>query len=152
MTSRMRCGRRWSGWQHGCSMKKGVIIGSIPPYQFCHAVILDLRTGESLPIAVGDGYVGDFIWSPDSLQMAYAACHASKDFRKEEKSSVLIYSLASHTSRTILEVDGAFLTLVSRDDRLLLEIVEEYPNGKTIAWSYDWASDQLALPTSAPTP
>ena len=67
-------------------------------------MILDLRTGEITAINDVYGDVGNLTWSPDSSQLAFATC-GTPDGITINNSTVEIYSLETHKSMTVLDLD-----------------------------------------------
>jgi hypothetical protein len=116
--------------------------------------ILDLRTGEKIIVDTGDRVFGNLTWSPDGSQLAYASCHAIKiqdDNLEVDKSSIKIFSLKSHTSKTILEVKQNIIRIEQLIDNRFLEISNtNFLTNKADYFLFDWSSGQLS--TATPTP
>jgi hypothetical protein len=118
-------------------------------YNSGQPIIFDLNTGEKDTIEVGDNSIGHLTWSPDGLELAYAACHANRE-GVEENSSVRIFSLVSHTTKTILNVGRNILRIQQLDGHhFQIEIYDVQAN-KTEILIYDWFSGQLATPSPEP--
>jgi hypothetical protein len=121
-------------------------------YNSKHLTIIDLKTGEESIIEVGKDYVGNLTWSPDGLGLAYAACQPTQDGLEIEKSSVKIFSLESHNSKTILEVTKTFLSIESHSENQFLISNDDFQAKKADILLYDWFSGRPATPTPTPGP
>jgi WD40 repeat protein len=121
-------------------------------YNYDHLVIVDLRTGEELTIESGGDAVGDLTWSPDGSQLAYGICRDNQDHTTTVKSSIKIYTVGTHTTKTILEVMQTLLRIHSRNGDPVLKIANYDLQGtaETEYLFFDWSSAQLT--TATPTP
>lgn len=111
--------------------------------------ILNLQTGKEIILPGGEN-VGDFTWSPDGSNLAYAACQLL-DFQTIKNSSIKIFSLETHHSKTILEIESGFLRIDIRDGNRVLKIYDFYTNPPDYLF-FDWSTEQLITPTLTPTP
>lgn len=107
-------------------------------------------TGENIILEEGNNEVGDFVWSPDSSNLAYATCRPSEDYSVILDSSVKIFSLESHLATTIFETKTGFLR-IDRGEVNHLRFFEDY-NYPYDYMYYDWSSHKLMTPTVTPTP
>ncbi len=112
--------------------------------------ILNLHTGIEIALQ-GRESAGDFTWSPDSSNLAYSACQTSEDFMKIKKSSIRIFSLDIHQSKTILEIDSGFLRIDSGNGNRMLKIYDAYINHPDYLF-FDWSTEQLITPAPTTTP
>jgi WD40 repeat protein len=121
-------------------------------YDYDHLAIVDLRTGEALTIESGDDGVGNLRWSPDGSHLAYGICRDNQEGTITVKSSIKIYSVETHTSKTILEVKQTLLRIESRNGDQVLIIANHDLQGtnETDYLFFDWSSAQLT--TATPTP
>ena len=116
-------------------------------------VILDIKTGELTTFQVGEVSIGDLTWSPDGLELAYAACRPAADRVAVERSMMNIYSIETGLSRTILDLEKTFIRIASWDGNRQLEIeLFDWQTFDTSYLYYDWASGALITPTPTPTP
>jgi WD40 repeat protein len=113
--------------------------------------ILDLITGDVTFINTEVGSFGDFTWSPDGSELAYATCEIKDVTGEVKKGSIKIYSLATHTLKTILEIEGNTLHLFGNID-MVMKIAndETYDYSKATRWYYDWTSEQIVIGTPNP--
>lgn len=120
-------------------------------YDAIETVVLDLITGDKFIIEAGDKVVGDLTWSPDGSELAFATCRSSQDGFDIEKSTVEIYSLEMHTSRTILEAEKIFFEIMAWDGNNSLRIVSyDWQTGETSQQFFDWSLERLITPTLQP--
>jgi WD40 repeat protein len=121
-------------------------------YYYDHLAIVDLKTGETSTIESGENEVGNLTWSPDGSQLAYGICHDTQDHTATAKSSIRVYSVETHTSRTILDVEHTLLRIESQNGNQVLEIAnyDLQGNNKTEYLSFDWSSEQLSTATPSP--
>jgi hypothetical protein len=110
--------------------------------------ILDLKTGEELTVDIEDDIVGKLIWSPGGSELAYVTCRNAYDSLVSDKSAIKIYSLETHISKKILEVEENFLNIQSWDGNNLLRIAKyDLYTNETSYQFYDWSSGELTTPT-----
>ncbi|MDR3578103.1 MAG: hypothetical protein P4L50_29915 [Anaerolineaceae bacterium] len=121
-------------------------------YESGPPAIVDLETGEKFTINVGSDNVGDLTWSPDGSQLAFATCRPTQDGSGVEKSSIKIFSLKTHSSKTVLEVMKNFLTIESQDGKQFLISNSDEQGFFTDLLLYNWSSGQLATVTPTPSP
>ena len=114
--------------------------------------ILDLRTGENIPIDGTDGVVGDMTWSPDGSHLAFATCYAGGDPPTVTGSALKIYSLETHQSTTILKIENQMILIEPVNGKSQLKIVFFGDHPKLPDAFFDWPSEQLITPTFTPTP
>ena len=117
--------------------------------------ILDLKTGENTPLKNDDQFVGDFTWSPDGSELAYATCVQTKDHMAEERSRIIIYNRKSHISKIILEAQSRLLGIEYWDENGILKISNENYQVQYDVTNYSYyhsSSEQYITPTVAPTP
>lgn len=115
--------------------------------------IVDIRTGDEFTIETGGDGIGDLTWSPDGAYLAYSTCYATQDYSATAKSTINIFSIATHRSRTILEVNQDLLRIIFGNRGQVLIISTSNDQTGTFddeAFYYDWASGQLSTPTPAP--
>jgi hypothetical protein len=113
---------------------------------------VDLKTGEVLTIESGEDEVGNLTWSPDGSQLAYGICNDNQDHTATAKSSIRVYFVETHTSRTILDVENTLLRIESRNGDQVLKIANYDLQGsnETEYLFFDWSSAQLATATPSP--
>ena len=114
--------------------------------------ILNLDSGEVIHSYVDSDPIGDFTWSPDSSELAFASCRLTADYTAIEKSSVKIYSLNSDTVRTVLEVTGNHLGIRSPEENQFQIENFDPQTRESVYLPYNWSSGQLATLTPTPTP
>jgi WD40 repeat protein len=121
-------------------------------YDYDHLAIVDLKTGEAFTIESGEDEVGNLTWSTDGSQLAYGICHDNQDHTATAKSSIRVYSVETHTSRTILDVEHNLLRIESQNGDQVLKIANydlQGPN-ETEYLFFDWSSAQLSTATPSP--
>jgi dipeptidyl aminopeptidase/acylaminoacyl peptidase len=125
--------------------------GSKIAYSTTHLVVRDLKTGNDFVIKSGDNIIGNLTWSPDGSELAFASCEiASEDFTVKT-SSIEIFSLNSHTTKTIMNVEKNFLSIESWSGRPILKIVNEDSHSNKTTYSfYDWFLGEFIQATSSP--
>ncbi len=112
-------------------------------------VIADLRTGENITIEIGNAVSGDFLWSPDGKKLAFATCQTKSDYFDVEKSSVLVYSLETHQTTVLMEVDGKALHVGYREGN---DMIEVRGDDRVSDAYFDWDSGHLLPTTPTPSP
>lgn len=115
-------------------------------YNAPQPVILDLDTGEETAIPVGDIPVGDFTWSPDGTELAFATCQLTQDFSDIKESTLQIFSLDTNLTKTVLKIAGKTLHLFGNENlRLKIADDEVFDYDEARKWHYDWSSGQLIV-------
>lgn len=108
-------------------------------YNYNHLAIVDLRTGEEFAVESGEDNVGNLSWSPDGSQLAYAKCHETIDQTMVEKSSIIVYSPETRTSKKILEVKQTLLRIESQNGDQVLKISKnDFQANRTDYLFFDW--------------
>jgi WD40 repeat protein len=163
----------YGGWGQGLyrlELANGAVTATLPPlmdaglYLFSFSpsgrwlaynsgvpTILNLQSGEEIILHEGKNVVGDFAWSPDDSMLAYSTCQPSEDYLIK-KSSIRIFSLETHKSKTILEaeIENVFLRIELEEvNRLKIYDGNIYPPNYLF---FDWSNEQLVTPTFTPTP
>ena len=87
-------------------------------------IILDLNNGEKISISEKDNFAGNFTWSPDGTELAYGTCEINFDFGVK-KTAINIFNLKTRSSRTVIELENNFLTIVGWDDDNVIKIEDE---------------------------
>jgi Tol biopolymer transport system component len=116
-----------------------------------HFAIVDLRTGDEFTIEDGGG--GNLTWSPDGTYLAYGICYATQNGNATAKSTINVFSIETHSSRTVLEVKQILLRIVSQNgDQVLIIGTYNYQAGTFDypSFNFNWSSGQLSTPTPTP--
>ena len=122
-------------------------------YNSGQVTILDLQNGEELSVDNGVDASGSLTWSPDGSELAYATCNWTQDSAgnyRVESSAVKIYSLAAHTSRTVLQALENFLVIMPGNTNHFYIYNDDDQANNTTELQYDWFMGQLV--TVTPTP
>jgi len=169
------CRFRWEGGQglYRINLNTGTVSTTLPPlegaagysiafspngrwlayYRSGYPTIQDIKTGNKITINIESGLIGDFTWSPDGSELAFATCEPVPNSDDVNKSSIQVYSLITHTSKTILEVEANPLHLFGNKN-MLLQIAnsESFDYRKATKWFYDWFTEQIFMvpPTLSP--
>jgi hypothetical protein len=115
--------------------------------------IFDLRTGETFTIEVNENFAGNLTWSPDSTELAYATCQTTQDYYSVQESSIKIYSLDDHISRTIYHTENDIDLHIALFEKSTLQISEyNYQTNQSSLLIFDWSSGELKTPTPTLTP
>ena len=122
--------------------------GDMLAYNAGHPTIIDMHTGEVNEFYKGDDQVGDMTWSPDGSRLIYSTsrCSLSSSGRIEMKSSIEIYSLASKTRMSILQIEEGVLRIRPQAGSTLLKLASDRGSNKDV-WYFDWTSESLVAPT-----
>jgi hypothetical protein len=113
--------------------------------------ILDIKTGQQTILSVGMDTIGDFTWSKDGLELAYATCQFGNEQNdcSVSKSAILIYSVQENSSRIILEMEQNTLHIEAWDGDLL-KVFQKNEQCEESHLSFDVFTGQWLTPTPEP--
>jgi len=111
--------------------------------------ILDFKTGQQTILNMG--MIGDPIWSPDGLELAYALCQVGNEQNdcSVRKSDIQIYSVHNNSSRTIIELEKVALHIEGWDGKIL-KILQRNEQCEESYLLFDVSNNQWLTPTPEP--